>query len=139
MLSVGGQRVHDVMGGGQAIVTWSDTADVALGRMRGLGCDRLAVIDPYGVIGICERSVLVAYQRRGAWLGSISVADLMRRGPFWCREDDPLSKVLLSMERLKTDTLAVLDRRGRVVGTIHRDQLQAVQDAQRRARTDTRH
>jgi predicted transcriptional regulator len=139
MLSVGGQRVHDVMGGEQAIVTWSDTADAALGRMRGLGCDRLAVIDPYGVIGICERSVLVAYQRRGAWLGSISVADLMRRGPFWCREDDPLSKVLLSMERLKTDTLAVLDRRGRVVGTIHRDQLQAVQDAQRRARTDTRH
>jgi CBS domain-containing protein len=134
-----GQRVHDVMGGEKAIVTWSDTADAALGRMRGLGCDRLAVIDPYGVIGICERSVLLAYQRRGAWLGSISVADLMRRGPFWCREDDPLSKVLLSMERLKTDTLAVLDRRGRVVGTIHRDQLQAAQDAQRRARTETRH
>ena len=134
-----GQRVHDVMGGKKAIVTWSDTADAALGRMRGLGCDRLAVIDPYGVIGICERSVLLAYQRRGAWLGSISVADLMRRGPFWCREDDPLSKVLLSMERLKTDTLAVLDRRGRVVGTIHRDQLQAAQDAQRRARTETRH
>ncbi len=134
-----GRRVHDVMGGEKAIVTWSDTADAALGRMRGLGCDRLAVIDPYGVIGICERNVLLAYQRRGAWLGSISVADLMRRGPFWCREDDPLSKVLLSMERLKTDTLAVLDRRGRVVGTIHRDQLQAAQDAQRRARTDTRH
>ena len=134
-----GQRVHDVMGGEKAIVTWSDTADAALGRMRGLGCDRLAVIDPYGVIGICERSVLLAYQRRGAWLGSISVADLMRRGPFWCREDDPLSKVLLSMERLKTDTLAVLDRRGRVVGTIRRDQLQAAQDAQRRARTETRH
>ncbi|HEX6010857.1 MAG TPA: CBS domain-containing protein [Geminicoccaceae bacterium] len=134
-----GQRVHDVMGGEKAIVTWSDTADAALGRMRGLGCDRLAVIDPYGVIGICERTVLLAYQRRGAWLGSISVADLMRRGPFWCREDDPLSKVLLSMERLKTDTLAVLDRRGRVVGTIQRDQLQAAQAAQRGARTDARH
>jgi CBS domain-containing protein len=133
------QRVQDVMEGEKAIVTWSDTADAALGRMRGLGCDRLAVIDPYGVIGICERSVLLAYQQRGSWLGSISVADLMRRGPFWCREDDPLSKVLISMERLKTDILAVLDKRGRVVGTVNREQLQAVQDAQQRARTDARH
>jgi CBS domain-containing protein len=123
----------------KAIVTWSDTADAALGRMRGLGCDRLAVIDPYGVIGICERSVLMAYQQRGSWLGSISVADLMRRGPFWCREDDPLSKVLMSMERLKTDILAVLDRRGRVVGTVSRQQLQAAQDVQLHVPTEARH
>jgi predicted transcriptional regulator len=136
---LGSQRVHDVMGGERAVVTWSDTADAALGRMRGLGCERLAVIDPHGVIGICERTVLLAQQRRGTWLGSISVADLMRRGPFWCREDDPLSKVLLSMERLRTDTLAVLDRHGQVVGTIRRDQLQAAQDVQRRARTGARH
>ncbi|MEK0085684.1 CBS domain-containing protein [Benzoatithermus flavus] len=133
------QRVQDVMEGEKAIVTWSDTADAALGRMRGLGCDRLAVIDPYGVIGICERSVLMAYQQRGSWLGSISVADLMRRGPFWCREDDPLSKVLLSMERLKTDILAVLDKRGRVVGTVSRQQLEAVRNAQEHAQTDARH
>ena len=133
------QRVLDIMEGEKAIVTWSDTADAALGRMRGLGCDRLAVIDPYGVIGICERSVLMAYQQRGSWLGSISVADLMRRGPFWCREDDPLSKVLLSMERLKTDILAVLDKRGRVVGTVSRQQLEAVRNAQEHAQTDARH
>lgn len=133
------QRIQDVMEGEKAIVTWSDTADAALGRMRGLGCDRLAVIDPYGVIGICERSVLMAYQQRGSWLGSISVADLMRRGPFWCREDDPLSKVLLSMERLKTDILAVLDKRGRVVGTVSRQQLEAVRNAQEHAQTDARH
>jgi CBS domain-containing protein len=132
------QRVHDVMGGEKAIVTWSDSADAALGRMRGLGCDRLAVIDPYGVIGICERSVLMAYQQRGTWLGSISVADLMRRGPFWCREDDPPSKVLIAMDRLKTDTLAVLDKRGRVLGTVHRSQLQA-EEAQQSAGTGTRH
>jgi predicted transcriptional regulator len=136
-----GQRVHDIMGGQdeKAIVTWSDSADAALGRMRGLGCDRLAVIDPYGVIGICERSVLQAYQQRGTWLGSISVADLMRRGPFWCRQDDPLAKVLQSMERLKTDTLAVLDSRGRVVGTVHHDQLLTAQDMQQRVRSDARH
>lgn len=133
------RRVLDIMEGEKAIVTWSDTADSALGRMRGLGCDRLAVIDPYGVIGICERSVLMAYQQRGSWLGSISVADLMRRGPFWCREDDPLSKVLMSMERLKTDILAVLDKRGRVVGTVHRQQLETARSAQAHAQTAARH
>jgi len=130
---------HDLMIEDKAVVAWSDTADAALGRMRGLGCDRLAVIDPHGVIGICERNVLMAYQRRGSWLGSVSVADLMRRGPFWCREEDPLSQVLHSMERLSSDTLAVLDRRGRVVGTIRKEFLQATQAAQQQAKTDSRH
>ena len=99
--------------------------------MRGLGCDRLAVIDPHGVIGLCERSALLACQQRGNWLGSIAVADLMRRGPFWCREDDPPAKVLTTMERLHTDTLAVLDRRGQVIGTISRSQVAAKHNKQR--------
>jgi CBS domain-containing protein len=119
----GSQRVAGVMGERPAIVTWSDSADIALDRMVGLGCDRLAVVDTYGVIGICERNVLVAYQRRGAPLTSIPVADLMRRGPFWCRADDPPAKVLIAMDRLKTDTLAVLDGRGRVLGTVHHREL----------------
>jgi hypothetical protein len=97
--------------------------------MQGLHCERLAVVDPYGVIGICERNVLMAYQQRGARLGGISVADLMRRGPFWCRADDAPDKVLLAMKRLKTDTLAVLDRRGRVLGTIHRHRLEEGEQA----------
>ena len=95
-----------------AIVTWTDAADIALGLMHGLQCERLGRGRPYGVIGICERNVLMAYQQRGARLGGISVADLMRRGPFWCRADDPPGQVLVAMERLKTDTLAVLDRAG---------------------------
>jgi predicted transcriptional regulator len=117
------RRVHDVMGHERAVVSWSDTADAALGRMRGLGRERLAVIDPHGVIGICERSVLLAHERRGTWLGALAVADLSRRGPFWCREDDPLDKVEATMDRLGTDLLGVLDRYGDVVGTIHRSQL----------------
>ena len=117
------------MGEEPAIVTWTDSADVALGLMQGLRCERLAVVDPYGVIGICERNVLMAYQQRGARLGGISVADLMRRGPFWCRADDPPGKVLVAMDRLKTDTLAVLDGRGQVLGTIHRHQVEEGQQA----------
>jgi CBS domain-containing protein len=133
------QRVQDFMQGDTAIVSWSESADAALGRMRGLGCDRLAVIDAHGVIGLCERSVLMDQQQRGSWLGSISVADLMRRGPFWCRDDDPLSMVLLAMDRLKTDVLAVLDKKGRVVGTVRRQQLEVARDAQDRTRTIARH
>jgi hypothetical protein len=91
--------------------------------MRGLGRERLAVVDPYGVIGICERSVLLAHERRGTWLGALAVADLSRRGPFWCHEDDPLDKAEATMDRLGTDLLGVLDRYGDVVGTIHRSQL----------------
>ena len=117
------RRVHDVMGGERAVVSWSDTADAALGRMRGLGRERLAVIDPHGVIGICERSVLLAHERRGTWLGALAVADLSRRGPFWCREDDPLDKAEATMDRLGTDLLGVIDCHGSVVGTIHRSQL----------------
>ena len=115
-----GQRVHDVMGGEKAIVTWSDTADAALGRMRGLGCDRLAVIDPYGDRHLrAHRVARLSAARRLARLDIGRGPDAARA--VLVREDDPLSKVLLSMERLKTDTLAVLDRRGRVVGTIQRD------------------
>jgi len=133
-------RVHDVMDPNDAIVGWSDSADAALGRMRGLGCDRLAVIDPHGVIGLCERSVLVALQQRGSWLGSVAVADLMRRGPFWCREDDPHTKVLQTMNRLNTDVLGVLDRRGQVIGTVHRHQLGGTAGAQQQPElADTRH
>lgn len=117
------RRVHDVMGREWAVVSWSDTADAALGRMRGLGRERLAVIDPHGVIGICERSVLLAHERRGTWLGALAVADLSRRGPFWCREDDPLDEAKATMDRLGTDLLGVIDRYGSVVGTIHRSQL----------------
>ena len=120
-----GRRVQDVMGNEKAMVAWSDTADAALGRMRGLGRERLAVIDPYGVIGICERSVLMDLEQRGSWLGSLAVADLARRGPFWCRVDDPLEKVEATMDRLRTDVLGVVDRRGRVIGTIDRNQLRA--------------
>jgi CBS domain-containing protein len=119
------RRVRDVMGSEKAMVAWSDTADAALGRMRGLGRERLAVIDPYGVIGICERSVLMDLEQRGSWLGSLSVADLVRRGPFWCRADDLVEKVKAAMDRLRTDVLAVIDRRGRVIGTIHRSELEA--------------
>lgn len=123
------ERADRVMGERPAVVIWSDSADVALVRMRGLHCERLAVVDPYGVIGLCERNVLIAHQQRGASLGGISVADLMRRGPFWCRAADPPDKVLTVMERLKTDTLAVLDARGRVLGTIHRHRLEAAEQA----------
>lgn len=120
--------VRDVMDGERAVVAWSDTADSALGRMNGLGRDRLPVIDGYGVIGICERSVLADQERRGSWLGSVSVADLIRRGPFWCRVDDPLDRAEATMDRLGTDILAVLGRDSRVLGTIHRSQLAATAD-----------
>ena len=116
------RRVQDVIAE-RAVVDWSDTADAALSRMCGLDCDRLAVIDPHGVVGLCERSALLACQQRGNWLGSIAVADLMRRGPFWCRDDDPPAKVLGTMQQLGIDTLAVLDRRGRVIGTVSRSRL----------------
>ena len=125
----GSGHLARAMGERPAIVTWSDPADVALGMMQSLRCDRLAVVDSYGVIGICERNVLMAHQQRGARLGSISVADLMRRGPFWCRADDSPDQVLLAMERLKTDTLAVLDPRGRVLGTVQRQRLEEAERA----------
>lgn len=133
------QRVHDVMAEEGAIVSWSDTAEVALERMRGLGCDHLAVIDPNGVVGLCEHSVLLACQHRGGWLGSIAVADLMRRGPFWCHRDDSPDKALAAMERLGTDTLAVLDREKHVVGTVHRHQLLAMPRMRQGSGTEARH
>jgi CBS domain-containing protein len=118
-------RVGEVMRGEKALVTWSDPADAALGRMRQLGCERLAVVDAHGVIGMCELGTLLACERRGTWLGSVSVGDLIRPGPFWCRAEDSGGKALDVMARLATDTLAVIDRRGRVVGVVNRGQLAA--------------
>lgn len=117
------QRVRDLMVVERAIVGWSDTADAALARMNGLGCDQLSVIDSHGVIGLCERSTLLACQQQGTWLGSIAVADLMQRGPFWCHEDDSPPEVLERMQQLGMDSLTVLDRDGHIVGKIGREQL----------------
>ena len=115
--------VQDLMQPPSAVVSWLDTAEAALGRMLELGLDRLPVTDAHGVIGLCERSMLQVAQRRGNWLGGISVGDLMRHGPFWCRQTEARGAVLKTMERLHTDVLAVIDRRGRVVGTVHRDRM----------------
>lgn len=117
------RRVEQLMGEDHATVSWSDSAEVALGRMRTLACEELVVIDPFGVVGLCERERLIAQQRRGAWLGSIATADLMRRGPFWCRGDDAPERALRAMERLRTGTLAVLDRQGCLLGTVRGDRL----------------
>lgn len=114
--------VHDVLYNNHGTVNWSDSADVALGRMDKLRRDELAVVDASGVIGLCQRDMLLAHQERGAWLGSVAVIDLMRRGPFGCHEDDGYDRVGLIMDRLKTNTLAVLDKNDRVIGTIHRKQ-----------------
>ena len=120
--------VQDVMRPLPAFVSWLDSADSALERMRELGWDRLPVVDALGVIGLCDRRMLQATERRGNWMGGISVGDVMRRGPFWCRQLEAGDNVLETMDRLNTDVLAVIDHRGRVVGAVHRDQLLAETD-----------
>lgn len=117
--------VRTVMRASPVAVSWLESAEAALGRMRELGWDRLPVVDAYGVIGLCERRMLQASERRGNWMGGVSVGDLMRRGPFWCRQSEPGEQALRRMERLNTDVLAVIDHRGRVVGTVHRDHFAA--------------
>lgn len=130
------RHVHDVLYDDHAIVTWSDSADVALARMGRLGRDELAVVDGSDVIGLCHRDVLLAHQARGSWLGSIAVVDVMRRGPFWCHEEDGHDHVRAVMDRLRTNTLAVLDKDGQVIGTIHRSQLDGESRAARTRRLE---
>lgn len=120
--------VQDVMRAMPAFVSWLDSADSALERMRELGWDRLPVVDAHGVIGLCDRRMLQATERRGNWMGGVSVGDVMRRGPFWCRQLEAGDNALQTMDRLNTDVLAVIDHRGRVVGAVHRDQLLAETD-----------
>src|SRR5215204_867020 len=119
------QRARDFVGCKHAVVNWSDSAEAAIERMRSLDRECLAVTDAHGVLGLCERSVLLSIRQRGTWLGAVTVADVMRRGPFWCYEEDQPDKILATMDRLKTETLAVIDRRGRVHGTVHRQDLKA--------------
>jgi CBS domain-containing protein len=118
--------VQDVMESAAAVVSWIESADSAMARMRELGWKRLPVVDAHGVIGLCELGMLQASERRGNWMGGISVGDMMRRGPFWCRLVESSDKALKIMDRLHTDVLAVIDHRGRVVGTVHRDRLKPV-------------
>jgi CBS domain-containing protein len=114
-------RVRDRMRPGAVTVAWSDSADAALARMQYAGLDAIPVVNDQQVIGLLERGATCACQRDGNWLGSISVASLMRRGVFVCRADDALEHALATMDRLEVDQLAVLDEAGRVVGVIGRD------------------
>lgn len=52
--------VRDVMRPVSDTVSWLDTAEIALARMRGLGREQLPVVDAHGVIGLCEMAVLQA-------------------------------------------------------------------------------
>ena len=115
-------RVRDRMRPGAVTVAWSDSADAALARMQYAGLDAIPVVNnDQHVIGLLERGATRACQRDGNWLGSVSVASLMRRGVFVCRADDALEHALATMDRLEVDQLAVLDEAGRVVGVIGRD------------------
>ena len=115
-------RIRDRMRPGAVTVAWSDSADAALARMQYAGLDAIPVVNnDQHVIGLLERGATCACQRDGSWLGSISVASLMRRGVFVCRADDALEHALATMDRLEVDQLAVLDEAGRVVGVIGRD------------------
>ena len=114
-------RVHDRMRPGAVTVAWSDGADAALARMQYAGLDAIPVVNDQQVIGLLERGATCACQRDGNWLGSISVASLMRRGVFVCRADDALEHALATMDRLEVDQLAVVNEAGQVVGVIGRD------------------
>ena len=114
-------RVRDRMRPGAVTVAWSDSADAALARMQDAGLDAIPVVNDQPVIGLLERGATYACQRDGNWLGSISVASLMRRGVFVCRADDALEHALATMDRLEVDQLAVVNEAGQVVGVIGRD------------------
>ena len=87
-------RVRDRMRPGAVTVAWSDSADAALVRMQYAGLDAIPVVNDQQVIGLLERGATCACQRDGNWLGSISVASLMRRGVFVCRANDALEHAL---------------------------------------------
>src|SRR5215217_4609803 len=114
-------RVRDRMRPGAVAVAWSDSADAALARMQVACLDAIPVVNDQRVIGLLERGATCACRHDGNWLGSISVASLMRRGVFVCRADDALEHALAIMDRLEVDQLAVVDEVGRVVGVIGRD------------------
>jgi predicted transcriptional regulator len=114
-------RVRDRMRPGAVTVAWSDSADAALARMQDAGLDAIPVVHDQRVIGLLECGATCACQRDGNWLGSISVASLMRRGVFVCRADDALEHALATMDRLEVDQLAVVNEAGQVVGVIGRD------------------
>ena len=111
-------RVRDRMHPGAVAVAWSDSAEAAFARMRDAGHDAIPVVnDQLRVIGLLKRDATC----NGIWLGSVSVAGLMRRGVFVCRADDALGHALATMDRLEVDQLAVLDEAGQVVGVVGRD------------------
>jgi CBS domain-containing protein len=122
-------RVRDRMRPGAVTVAWSDSADAALARMQDAGLDAIPVVHDQRVIGLLERGAMFASWCDGNWLGSVSVASLMRRGVFVCRADDALEHARATMDRLEVDQLAVVDGAGRVVGVIGRD---GEDDARRR-------
>ena len=114
-------RVRDRMRPGAVTVAWSDSADAALARMQYAGLDAIPVVNDQRVIGLLERDAMSAFGCNGIWLGSVSVASLMRRGVFVCRADDALEHVRATMDRLEVDQLAVVDEAGQVVGVVGGD------------------
>jgi predicted transcriptional regulator len=116
-------RVRDRMRPGAMTVAWNESADAAFARMRSAGLDAIPVLSGQRVIGLLEHGAAPACQRGGNWLGSISVASLMRRGVFVCRANDTFEQALATMDRLEVDLLAVVNETGEVIGVIgrHRD------------------
>lgn len=121
------ELVRNRMHGEPVAVAWYDSAEAAYTRMQAAGLDAIPVVNEDRVIGILERSAANACEKRGNWLGAVPVADLMRRGAFWCRSDDTLSKALATMDRHEADLLAVLDESGVLVGTLGRSHVLSAQ------------
>src|SRR3712207_1029718 len=95
-------RVLDRMQREPATVAWYDSAEAAYARMQSAQTSAVPVVNDGRVIGLVERSAASACEETGNWLGAVPVANLMRRGAFWCRGIDPVSHALATMDRLET-------------------------------------
>jgi hypothetical protein len=60
-------------------VQWEEGLDRALDRMDRAGCDELLVLQGARPIGRIGRERIEAVRASGAWLGAVSVADVMRQ------------------------------------------------------------
>jgi predicted transcriptional regulator len=114
-------RVGERMRFGAVAAAWYDSVEAAFGQMQVTGLNAIPVVNDQRVIGLIERSAVRACQSGGNWLGSVSVASLMRRGVVTCQAGDSVAQALATMDRLEVNLLAVIDKVGQMIGVIGRD------------------
>lgn len=118
-------KLEDVIVEKQGILHPRDSAQDAAEKMRSLGVDALPVSEDSRLVGVVDpENCALSASGRGHDPKTLTVGEAMNPKLVYCFAEDDSATALRRMSENRLDHLAVVDSQLRVVGMVHRQDLE---------------